>query len=132
MIYKANKAKFGKTDGLFRKVILKERPEIYDWCKHEKPCDVAHILDKGRYRKMRYVRDNVLLLCRHCHQRWHDNPIDAAVFLNKLKGPDYDMNLRFKDKLIPHCPDLKLMELILFLKPMWHPIHFLLYIKKII
>ena len=112
MIYKANTSKFGATDRLFRKVILKERPEICDWCKHEKPCDVAHILDKGRYRKMRYVRENVLLLCRHCHQRWHDNPCDAAKFLARLKGKDYDTNLVFKDKLIMYTPDLKLLALV--------------------
>jgi hypothetical protein len=112
MYFKANKSKFGKVDGLFRKVILKERPEVCDWCKNEKPCDVAHILDKGRYRKMRYVRDNVLLLCRYCHQQWHNNPCDAAAFLAKLKGVDYDTKLRFMDKAIPHCPDMKLMEIL--------------------
>ena len=111
MIYKAN-PKYRAMDSLFRKIILKERPEVCDWCKHEKPCDVAHILDKGRYKKMRYVKENILLLCRHCHQRWHDNPIDAANFLAELKGKDYDTDLVFKDKLIPYSPDLKMLKLV--------------------
>ena len=112
MIYKANTSKFGATDRLFRKVILKERPEICDWCKHEKPCDVSHILDKGRYRKMRYVKDNVLLLCRHCHQRWHDNPLDANKFLEELKGAEYYQSLKVQDRLTMYTPDLKMLALV--------------------
>ena len=118
MIYKANKSKFGRLDSQFRKVILKERTgdpqseiQICDWCKCRKPCDISHVLDKGRYRKMRYVKENVLLLCRHCHQRWHDNPIDANKFLEELKGVEYYQGLKVQDRLTMYTPDLKMLAL---------------------
>jgi hypothetical protein len=44
------------------------------------PVDCAHIYPKGKYPAMRFLLDNVLLLCRDCHD-WYDG-----------KAPDSDFN----------------------------------------
>jgi len=106
--------KYRRTDSLFRKIILLERPHICEWCKHTcnpEGMDVSHVLDKGRYQKMRYQKDNVLLLCDSCHRRWHDSPLDAHKFMAHYKGVEYETNLRIKDRIIPHKPDLELVTL---------------------
>ncbi|MES0334811.1 MAG: hypothetical protein SFH39_00415 [Candidatus Magnetobacterium sp. LHC-1] len=109
MYFKAS-TKFVATDKLFREYILKTRPNVCEWCKQEKEVEVAHILPKGSFIKMRYQADNVLLLCNYCHGKWHDNPLDAADWLKEYKGAGYKDNLKIKNRLIPHKPDLKMMR----------------------
>ena len=42
----------------------------------------SHIYPKGRYRKMRWILDNVLTMCFGCHIHfWHKNPIEAHEWL---------------------------------------------------
>ena len=110
MFYKAN-PKYRKLDALFKEVILSERPNRCEWCMRVKPVDLAHLLPKGKYRKMRYDRTNVILLCRSCHDRFHSSPVDACSFIAKYKGVEYFVNLRLKDKFISHLPDMKLLVL---------------------
>jgi hypothetical protein len=115
MSYFKASTKYRKTDSLFRQIILLERPHKCEWCKHTcdpAGMDVSHVLDKGRYQKMRYQKDNVLLLCDNCHRRWHDSPLDAHKFTANYKGAEYENNLRLKDRMIPHKPDLKLCVLL--------------------
>lgn len=111
MSYYPTSSKYRTPDDLFRAVILKERPSKCLWCDETKPVDIAHILDKGRYRKMRYRKENVITLCRYCHRRWHDNPLDASTFLAKLLGNDYYDELRRIDKTL-RLPDLKLLTMV--------------------
>lgn len=110
-MFRKTNPKYRKLDNLFKQVIFLERPSRCEWCLQTKPCDLAHLLPKGKYRKMRYDSTNVVLLCRACHDRFHSSPKDACDFVAKYKGAAYFNNLRYKDRLIPHLPDLKLLEL---------------------
>ena len=108
MRYKCN-PKYRRLDALFKQVILSERPNRCEWCMQTKPCDLAHLLPKGKYRKMRYDPTNVILLCRYCHDKFHSSPVDACTFIAKYKGVDYFDNLRLKDRMISRLPDLKIL-----------------------
>lgn len=73
-----------KADKLFREAILSERPYICEWCgKQPKVLHVAHILPKGHYPRLRYIRTNVLLLCFYCHTRWHKSPLEAIALMER-------------------------------------------------
>ena len=112
MTYFKSNPKYRNIDALFKKILLRDRPHVCEWCgKTTEDLDGAHILPKGMYRKMRYVKENLLLLCRFCHRRWHDSPPDAMRFLDRYKGPEYYDSLKLKDRMRPHIPDLKLLKL---------------------
>lgn len=84
-----------ECDKLFRRYILESRPSRCEWCGKIAPVlQVAHILPKGAYRKLRYEERNVLLLCFPCHPpNWHLHPLEVAKFIEEYKGRDYRLKL---------------------------------------
>lgn len=80
-----------ECDKLFRQIMLKSRPHCCEWCgRKSNKLQVAHILPKGLYPRLRYVPENILLLSFPCHPRkWHNNPLEATKFIKKYKGEDY-------------------------------------------
>jgi hypothetical protein len=84
-----------EVEKVFREVILKERPDRCEWCGSSgKPLQIAHILAKSTHPRLRFYRDNVLLLCFPCHPpKWHNNPIEAMDFLRGYKGNDHIQGL---------------------------------------
>ena len=85
-----------ECDRLFRQVLLKERPHKCEWCgKQSDRLQVAHILPKGSHPRLRYRRENVLLLDFPCHpERWHKDPLNANLFIEMYKGNNYIETLR--------------------------------------
>ena len=44
----------------------------------------SHIYPKGKYKRMRYLLDNVISLCYYCHIHWwHKNPIEAKEWADE-------------------------------------------------
>lgn len=107
-------SRFTKTDKLFRQLILKERPAKCEWCgKPSNPLQVAHILPKGAFPRLRYQRANVLLLCFYCHMiRAHRNPLEFREWLVEYKGGDPLNQLRTMERILPKT-DLKMINIIL-------------------
>ncbi len=112
----SDKGKFKKElDSLFRKYILAIRPHKCQWCGSEnKPLQVAHILPKGTYTKLRYLEENILLLCFPCHPpRWHLNPLEAAQLVERILGKQCREYLLMANKVQPthtmfHLNNLKI------------------------
>ena len=51
-------------------------------CKKTERLQLSHIYPKGKYRKIEFDSDNVILLCVGCHLYWwHKNPIEAHDWL---------------------------------------------------
>ena len=77
-----------KLDKMFRQIMLLKRGSECEWCKKtNNPVYVSHVLPKGKYVRLRYVEENVLLLCYYCHiHKWHKNPHEAMEFVRKYKG----------------------------------------------
>lgn len=106
-------SRFAKTDKLFREVILKERVHKCEWCGKSGILHIAHILPKGCHPRLRYQRDNVLLLCYYCHmERAHKNPLEFVEWVLNYKGGDLLKVLRLMEKMLPKV-DLKMISICL-------------------
>lgn len=103
-----------RCDKIFKQILLKEREHKCEWCGVVTDnLQVAHILPKGKYTKMRYRRENVLLLHFPCHpEKWHKSPLDAAAFITQYKGPEYRQTLLEIDKWMDKHTTVYLMALI--------------------
>ncbi len=75
----------------------------------------SHIYPKGRYQKMRYYLDNVVLLCYSCHIHWwHKHPIEAAEWIRTELGDEMMTRLRLRANYVDKTPvDYKLIKLYL-------------------
>lgn len=62
-----------KLHSLLREVVLARDGEKCRRCGagKEKVLQAAHIYGKGTHGSMRYLVDNVLVLCKPCHYWWH-------------------------------------------------------------
>ena len=89
-----------KIDKLFRETVLSKREHKCEWCgKSPETVFISHILPKGKYPRLRFVEDNVLLLCYYCHmERWHKNPLEAEAFIMEKFGKDYRKELLIIEK----------------------------------
>lgn len=101
-----------EVDALFRQYVLKDCEQICEWCLRHMPVQIAHILPKGKYPRLRYHQQNILLLCYHCHlYRWHKDPMIASRFLDELKGKDYRLKLLTIDQTMPKLTNFYLYTL---------------------
>lgn len=107
-------SRFTATDKLFRAVILAERPHKCEWCaKQPEVLQVAHILPKGAWPRLRYQRANVLLLCFYCHMiRAHRDPLAFTSWLEEYKGKEFKNTLWAMARELPKI-DLKMIALCL-------------------
>lgn len=102
-----------ECDRLFRKIVFRERISRCEWCKGHFRLQIAHILPKGLYPRLRYSTSNVLLLCFPCHPpRWHKNPLEAAKFVEEYKGEGYRDWLLCLDKTSEKLTNTRLNFLI--------------------
>lgn len=87
-----------KLDALARQVIT-TRDKVCVRCGKTEGLAVAHCYPKGRYTRMRWELDNLLLLCYACHICWwHRNPIEAGQWF-KDKFPDRYLWLRRRSQI---------------------------------
>jgi 5-methylcytosine-specific restriction endonuclease McrA len=88
-----------KLDDLAREVV-KARDKVCVRCGKKEALHCAHILPKGKYTRLRWDTDNLLLLCYACHFHFvHKNPLEAAQWL-KEKYPIRTRYLRNISQLI--------------------------------
>ena len=74
-------------DKLFREIILLERPNKCEWCGRAIRLQIAHIISKAAHPRLRFKKENVLLLCFPCHPpKWHKKPHEAMDYVRKYKG----------------------------------------------
>ncbi len=110
-----------ECDKLFRQIILKKRPNACEWCGRNFRLQVAHILPKGKYPKLRYYEWNIFLLCFPCHpMRWHNNPLEAVEFTKRLRGKNYYRDLLLQDTMHPRMKPHQLDMIELSLKQELH------------
>lgn len=69
-------------------------------CGKKEGLQLAHIISRN-CRKLRYLRDNTLVLCWHCHWMFHSKPLEFTAFVEKVKGKGSGR------KLIKESNDLK-------------------------
>ena len=106
-----------ECDKLFRQVILLKRKNVCEWCSKRKNLQVAHILPKGRYPRIRYHEWNVLLLCFYCHIiKWHRSPLEAVEFMKKLRGGKYENDLKILNQTAARMTTFQLELVIVALR----------------
>jgi 5-methylcytosine-specific restriction endonuclease McrA len=99
MKYKSQKTRkeWIKTlDDLARKVI-KARDIKCVRCGKVQNLQMAHVLPKGKYTRLRWDSDNLLLLCWYCHFTFaHKNPLMFTEWFKK-KYPERFKFLKLRD-----------------------------------
>ena len=106
-----------RCEKLLKQIILKERGAKCEWCKKNKVMQMAHILPKGLHPRLRFHRRNILLLCFYCHLiKWHRHPLNAAKFLIKYKGQNYESELLVAEIAAPKITIFRLKTLEVVLK----------------
>ncbi len=92
---------------ILRLKLKKERGSICQICGRERcqPVGLFHVLDKGRYPKLRFYEGNLLLAGWFtCHNDWHHNPYksrDIYKRIQELMGEDFEEHLKIIDKTMP-------------------------------
>lgn len=74
-------------DALAKKILIVSRGENCERCA-DIPVYSSHIFPKGTYKRMRWMTQNLLLLCYQCHMEfWHKHPMEAKRwFEEKFPG----------------------------------------------
>jgi len=100
-------------DDLARKVI-KARDKVCVRCGKTLNLQVAHVLPKGKYTRLRWELDNLLLLCWYCHFIFaHRNPLMFTDWFKK-KYEDRYIWLRRRSQINDKSKiDYKLIEIYL-------------------
>ena len=76
-------SKIEYLDKLHREIVLLQRGAKCQHCGRTTKLQGAHILPKGKYPRMRFVHENLLILCFPCHPEWwHKNPIESARWVS--------------------------------------------------
>ena len=87
-----------KLDDLARKVI-KARDKVCVRCGKILNLQVAHIFPKGKYTRLRWDSDNLLLLCYGCHFHFaHKNPLMFSEWFRE-KYPDRYKILKLRSQV---------------------------------
>jgi len=96
------------TDALFLKILKHERGDKCETCGRTKGIAASHILDKGRYPRLRWCKTNVLLQCWYvCHYPYHHCPHDDPRYrrvidgIIRLRGENYRDTLLVYNKILP-------------------------------
>lgn len=87
-----------KVMSALRKNLIDEWSGICPMCgqvRQQKEMRMHHKLPYSRFPKLKYDRDNLILLCKWCHKELHDNPfllsekIEREMDKKKLNIKDY-------------------------------------------
>jgi len=79
-----------------REKLLHQRGQRCQVCGGYKPLTLFHILPKSRYPRLRFVEQNILLVCWNpCHYNWHNGkPKKVERAIQRLRGKDYKERLK--------------------------------------
>lgn len=83
------KKKFKIADDLLKEITIKRDSSTCQRCHKEvsgRNCHVSHVYAKGSHRSMRWIPENVKILCFHCHRFfWHSDTMEAREwFVNEF------------------------------------------------
>lgn len=93
------------VDALAKKCLILLRGEACERC-GKLPVFSSHILPKGKHKRMRWMLENILLLCYACHMHfWHKHPHAAVAWFDE-KFPGRYENLQIWTRQMPPI-DLK-------------------------
>ncbi len=99
-------------DKLMFEILKKERGAACEICGRETGIGTFHILPKSTAPRIRYAKDNLLLVCWFpCHNLFHHDPYRARAIIKKieeLRGKDFETRLRTLNNI---SPPLKTFEL---------------------
>ena len=104
-----------ECDALTKKLIIAERGEACERCNIFGSVTIysAHIKSKGPYARLRFEKQNLLLLCYHDHIEWaHHEPDDFIQWIEQ-KWPGRLQQLRI---MAATAPNLDLKELVIGLR----------------
>lgn len=105
-----------ECDALLSK-ILRAKHKVCQICSNPQcgQLGVFHILDKGQYPKLRYCRENLLIVgWLPCHYIWHhggrsdERTIKIEDKIKKLRGDDYINRLKVLNTIAPKITPLGL------------------------
>ena len=99
-------------DKLMFEVLKKERGCVCEICGRTQGIGTFHILPKSTAPRLRYSKDNLLLVCWFpCHNLFHHDVYRAQAIIKKIKelrGEDFETRLRTLNAI---SPPLKTFEL---------------------
>jgi hypothetical protein len=108
---RAKKSLTAECDKLAKQLIIAERGDKCERCGKSDP-QSAHILSKGHYQRIRFLKENLLLLCVGCHiYGAHKDPTEFTLWIDE-KWPGRIIDLRMMAATAPKV-DLKLLAIVL-------------------
>jgi len=94
-----------KIEALIFKQLLKERGARCEICGRTKGLGLFHILPKSTYPRLRFCKENLLIVCWYpCHYNWHHDYYKAKKIeqrIIKLRGKDYLERLKALNLMTP-------------------------------
>ena len=106
-----------KLDKVLFEILLYERGERCEICGGSQQLGLFHILPKGRFQRIRFNKQNVLIAGWYCcHYLWHHDFYIArdriAPKIRELRGENYEIELRQIDLTAPPLTELYLKTLL--------------------
>jgi 5-methylcytosine-specific restriction endonuclease McrA len=90
-----------KLDRLLTRVIRVIHPDCVVCGKRplrQRDSQASHLLPKSQYPGLRYELGNVFHCCSRCHSWWHNNPIEAYLWLLDKNPNKVEFLLNLRDK----------------------------------
>ncbi len=118
---KSSRSKLIKEcDKLMFEILKLERKGICQICGRIQGVGTFHILSKGAYPRLRYIKSNLLLVCFYpCHKNWHHDFYKARIVEQKIKsliGENYEEELQRINIGLPKLDVLQLSKIKFALK----------------
>lgn len=105
-----------KCYALLRKILILKRGSQCEICHRRQTgrnLTLFHILPRGKYPKIQFSEENILLACWFpCHNDWHHDYYKARVIakrIQELRGKDYEQVLKIKDVGAPKLGEFQII-----------------------
>lgn len=107
---KEHRASVKELDDLFRAVIRKRDGGLCRRCKGARHIQVAHIFSR-RFKRIRWTKENAMLLCAGCHLWQHHNPIEGGRFFEEQLGTRNYLRIAGLKNARGKAPDHRLVKI---------------------
>ena len=107
-----------KCEHLLLKMLMVERGNKCEICGKKKILGLFHILPKGKYPRLRFYKENLLIAGWYCcHYQWHHDYYESrdriAPRIKQLRGDDYEEKIAKVGEDCPKLTEAYLTELLL-------------------
>ena len=93
-----------KADSLFSSY-WRQKIGRCEKCGNTQTLQLCHIITRG-IRKLRFDRDNTVIMCASCHRHSHNKPLEFAEFVKEIKGEEiYKYLIKTSNILVPISRD---------------------------